>query len=214
MFNLKNTWYVAALVAATAVFGLRATAQPIIDESLFPAAKETLLVDVTGDGVPDRFDAFALNRSVDVVSFSIGYDGEEFFDRTTLLLPINLADSDSFIALENGSVQLSWGCFACGRYHSQSSVTVAWRDDGLRVVGFDYAVVDRIFAAVISCSVNLLNGKALVAAEDADVQNLSTSDRAFSLEALPLDYSPEVCGAINKYDDKFMEKHFGDAETR
>ena len=85
------------------------------------------------------------------------------------------------------------------------------QDGQLRVIGFDDSYADRIFAAVITCSVNLLNGDTIVEAIDVEKLNLTTDERSYSLAALPEDPLPQVCrSAYARYDDDFMTRNYPD----
>ncbi|WP_039018967.1 hypothetical protein [Halocynthiibacter namhaensis] len=193
---------VAAVFAATFV-----SAQPIITADLFPKPQQVLLADLTGDGVDDKLQIYALNERFDVLSFAVSYGGR-FRDNEAVILPINLSDLDSLERLPNGNIAIHWGCFACGRTHSHHSITIRYHNLQLQVIGYDFTSVDRIFAAAFSCSVNFLNGRAVIKAIEVDSREVPASAVPVSLAQFDFRRQPIACDALDQYDDVFLEKHF------
>ena len=206
---------VAAVFAATFVFAVShfaglGFAQPVFDSEAFPQPRQQVSTDLDGDGIPDRVLVYALNRSFDILSYELGYGRGEFGEREAFIVPINLSDSDSLALLPNGNFTLTWGCFACGRYHTHISLTLRLENDRFQVIGYDQVYADRMYAAVFSCSVNYLTGKAVVEADDVEQVALTTPERATDLQGYVWENTPKACDALRKYDDAFMERHFAD----
>ncbi len=206
---------VAAVFAATFVFTQSlfvdaSFAQPIFEDETFPRPRQQVSIDLDGDGTPDRVLVYALNRSFDILSYELGYGADDFGEREAFIVPVNRSDFDSLALLPNGNVTLTWGCFACGRYHSHTSLTLRLMNDHLQVIGYDHTYADRMFAAVFSCSVNLITGKTIIEADDVERIVLKTPERTTHLKDYDFDSTPKACGALRKYDDAFMEEHLGD----
>lgn len=214
--SLKSKYFdVAAVFAATFVFAQSffvgaGFAQPIFDEEAFPQPRQEVSTDLDGDGTPDRVLVYALNRSFDILSYELGYGGGGFGEREAFIVPVNMSDFDSLSLLPNGNVTLTWGCFACGRYHSHTSLTLRLAKDRFQVIGYDQLYADRMYAAVFSCSVNFLTGEVVVEADDVERIMLETPERATNLQDYVFESTPKACGVLRKYDDAFMEMHFGD----
>ncbi|MBT2130561.1 hypothetical protein [Aliiroseovarius lamellibrachiae] len=208
-FNVAAV-FAATFVFAQSVFVGAGFTQPIFDDEAFPKPRQALSTDLDGDGTPDRVLVYALNRSFDILSYELGYGGGDFGEREAFIVPVNLSDFDSLALLPNGNVTLTWGCFACGRYHTHISLTLRLDQDRLQVIGYDQYYADRIYAAVFSCSVNLITGKAVVEADDIEQVLLTTPERATHLQDYRFESTPKACDALRKYDDAFMEEHFGD----
>lgn len=206
---------VAAVFAATFVFGLSissahfSNAQPVFDEDSFPPPREQILVDLDGDGTSDRVLVYALNKSYNILSYELGLSSGGFDEREAFVVPVNMSDSDSLTQSNNGNVILNWGCFACGRYHSQTSLSLRLENGRLQVIGYDHVFADRIYAAVFSCSVNFITGDAVVEADDVELLMLSTPERTQPLRNYDWQAAPRACDALDKYDDAFNEEHFG-----
>jgi len=197
---------VAAAFAATFV-----SAQPVIDTSLFPEPKQVLLADLTGDGVDDKLQIFPLNERFDVLSFAIG-SGTRFRDEEAIILPINLSEWDSLEQLPNGNIAIHWGCFACGRTHDHYSVTVRYEDYQLQIIGYDTSYADRLYAAVFTCSVNFLSGRAIVKAVGVEKLELPSAIRPVPLAEFDFSHHPPACDALQRYDEAFLEEHFPQPE--
>jgi hypothetical protein len=203
---LKNLLLVAGLTLATS-----AHSQPIIDYDAMPNPVQTALTDLDGDGELEATSVFALNDRYDIVTIRpFENRGDRDFD-AAFVVPINQSDFDTLEIQANGNLRIYWGCFACGRYHSTSSVTVDARDGEIKVIGYDDSYADRIYAAVITCSVNLLTGDAIVQADDVDKQVLTTNERSYPLSALSTATFPQVCrSAYARYDEDFMVQNYPD----
>ncbi|MGB0959986.1 MAG: hypothetical protein ACPGVK_07015 [Halocynthiibacter sp.] len=193
---------VAAIFAATSVF-----AQPVIDTALFPKPRQVLMLDVNGNGQLDRLSITPLNSTFDVLTYDNG-PPPDFWDESAFIVPINLTDSDSLVAGQNGTFTLNWGCFACGRYHSHEALTLRLQEKKIHVIGYDYHYADRFYAAVMSCSVNFLTGDAIVTADDVETITLTTAERALPLSEYAFETTPEACKALDQFDDAFLKKHF------
>ena len=197
------------MLAAGIFLATGALAQPSIDYDAMPTPKQTLDIDLDGDGLLETASAFALNDHFDVLTIRFAVDNGDWDFNSAFIVPINLSDFDSLEALPNGNLRINWGCFACGRYHIKSSIVVDSRDGQVQVIGFENSYADRIYAAVITCSVNLLNGDTIVEAVDVETLNLSTHERSYPLSALPEDPLPQVCTKAHaRYDDDFMSQHY------
>ena len=204
------TFVFAILTFATLIFARAGFAQPIFDDEAFPQPRQKISTDLNGDDIPDQVLVYALNRSFDILSYELGYGGGDFGEGEAFIVPINLSDFDSLALLPNGNVTLTWGCFACGRYHTRISRTLRLDKDRLQVIGYDQVYADRIYAAVFSCSVNLITGDAVVEADDVERITLTTPDRMSHLQDYVWESTPKACDALRKYDDAFMEEHFRD----
>ena len=80
-------------------------------------------------------------------------------------MPINLFGDDTLVALPNGNLGAASPALA-----STATVRSRWTRETrtLQVIVYDNSYVDRIFAAVITCSVNLLTGDTIVEAIDVE----------------------------------------------
>ena len=204
MIRLKYLLLVAGLILATSV-----GSQPVIDYDGMPDPVQTVEIDLDGDGEFETASAYTLNDRFDVVTIRPSENGGDRDFDAAFVVPINLFDEDTLEALPNGNLNIHWGCFACGRYHSHSSVTVDARDGTLQVIGYDNSYADRMFAAVITCSVNLLTGDAIVEAIEVERHALTTDARSFPLNELSDAPLPQVCStAYDRYDDDFMAKNY------
>ena len=197
---------VAAVFAATFV-----CAQPVIDTSLFPQPTQVLLADLTGDGQDDKLQIFPLNERFDVLSFSTG-SGSRFWDNAAIILPINLSDWDSLEQLPNGNIAIHWGCLACGRTHSHFSITIRYTDYHLQVIGYDVTYADRLYAAVFTCSVNFLNGRAILQAVEVEKLELRSTQTPVALTQFDFDKQPTACEGLKRYDDAFLDEHYPQPE--
>lgn len=184
------------------------SAQPIIDTDTFPTPKETVFTSLGDEAQQYRFQSFALNDSFDIITFDHVHSSGNIFAHDAFIAPINLGEEPSLIVMQNGNVRVSWGCFACGRYHSISSVTLSLKQDQLHVIGYDHSYADRLYAAVFSCSVNFLTGKAIIQADDIETRHLTTNETTYSVKNLSNVPAPAVCDALDDYDHDFLEKHF------
>ena len=204
MIRFRHLLLVAGLTLATSV-----QSQPVIDYDTMPDPVQSVEIDLDGDGAPEIASAYTLNDRYSVVTIRPPESGGDYDFDTAFITPINLSDFDTLEVLQNGNLRVHWGCFACGRYHSSSSVIVDARDGVLQVIGYDDSYADRIFAAVITCSVNLLTGAAIVEAIDVERRNLTTDERSFALSELRDVSLPLVCrSAYERYDDDFMAKNY------
>jgi hypothetical protein len=206
----------AANFAAICIFFLSVIAQPVFSQPMFHdtsfnSPRETLLVDFDGDHIQDRFQVFSLNDYFDVLTFDKGVitgQQDEFDVDSAYILPANLSDFETVQKLPNGSISLGWGCFACGRNHSHYSVTIALKNDQLTVIGYDQTIIDRIYAAALTCSINYLTGKVVIEAIDVEKVKLKTNELPQPLQLYPFEMAPTACGGLAKYDDDFLTKHF------
>lgn len=202
--------FAATFVLATSLFSVQSShAQPVFDPDRFPDPREQILVDLNGDGTPDRVLVYALNRSYDILTYELGFGSGSFDEREAFVVPVNMSDSDSLGLSGTGNVVLTWGCFACGRYHSQTSVTLRLENDRFQVIGYDHTHADRIYAAVFSCSVNFITGDAVIEADDIERLTRSTPERSQPLRNYAWQAAPRACDVLDKYDDAFKERHFG-----
>lgn len=193
---------VAALCVATG-----SQAQPLYDPLHQTLAPQELLIDLDGDGRTDRLRAAPLDQQSQTLTAEIaGTNGFEL--RETLIIPANYADTDTLEILPNGSLKVSWGCFACGRSHLLQAATLRWSEPGLQVIGYDYEYVDRIFGAALSCSVNLLTGRALIEAHGVERQERTADLRALPAQDFDWEQGPPICAALERYDDSFLEQHY------
>ena len=204
MIRFRHLLLVAGLTLATSV-----QSQPVIDYDTMPDPVQSVEIDLDGDGAPEIASAYTLNDRYSVVTIRPPERGGDYDFDTAFITPINLSDFDTLEVLQNGNLRVHWGCFACGRYHSSRSVIVDARAGVLQVIGYDDSYADRIFAAVITCSVNLLTGAAIVEAIDVERRNLTTDERSFALSELRDASLPLVCrSAYERYDDDFMAKNY------
>ena len=204
MLSLRNLLLAAGIFLAT-----NTQAQPVIDYDAMPTPKQTIQTDLDGDSLLETVSAYALNDHFDVITIRFAEDNGDWDFDSAFIVPINLSDSDSLEAMPNGNLRIHWGCFACGRYHSQSSVVVEARNTDMQVIGYDNIYADRLFAAVITCSVNLLTGDTIVEAMDVEKLNLTTDERSYPLSALSEAPLPQVCStAFERYDDDFMAQNY------
>lgn len=195
---------VAGLTLATSV-----GSQPIIDYDAMPDPVQTVEIDLDGDGEAEIASAYTLNDRYSVVTIRPPENRGDYDYDTAFITPINLSDFDTLEALPNGNLRIHWGCFACGRYHSSSSVTLDARGGEVEVIGYDDSYADRIFAAVVTCSVNFLTGDAIVEAIEVERRVLKTDESSFPLNELVDAPLPQVCSdAYGRYDDDFMTKHY------
>lgn len=198
-------------LAAGITLAASAIAQPVIDENALPAPRQSVEIDLDGDGRTETASVYSLNDKYDVITIRAAAANGDFDFDEGFVLPINLADSDSLYALPNGNLRITWGCLACGRYHTQSSVTVDAHGGEIQVIGYDDTYADRLFAAVFSCSVNLLTGDVIVEADAIEQRTLTTDARSYPLADLRTSALPQVCvAAYARYDDNFMAKNFPD----
>ncbi|MGB1234355.1 MAG: hypothetical protein ACPG5U_01320 [Planktomarina sp.] len=206
---LKRLTLLGAILAGVAP----ATAQPIIDYDRFPTPYISAPISDPKTGDTYQLSAIALNGSVEAVMLQDVHDGVAGFVEGTYLIPLNLSDASTLETRINGSVAISWGCFACGRSHSRTTATVAFRDGTLKVVGYDHVYVDRMVPAVISCSVNLLNGRFVIEADDKDRQTGNGTDRAYPMQSLTYDAgfkAPQACDRMQKYDEDWLDQNYPD----
>ena len=191
---------VVASFAAT-----NALAQPVIDETLFPIPRQTMTLDLNGDGSAEEISVTPLNLDFDVVAISGIYPPIAF------VAPINLSDTPSLQRAPNGNLLVASGCFACGRYHTQTTLTIDWRDEELRVIGVDHTYADRLHAIVVDCSVNLLTGDAIIRAIGIDEQRLTSPERSYAVSDILERPLPEAClRGFARYDDDFMADNTAD----
>lgn len=202
------------LTIGAILFGVApATAQPIIDYDRFPTPYISVPISDSETGRAYQLSAVALNASVEAVMLQYVSDGVARFAEGTYLIPLNLSDAPTLETRTNGSVAISWGCFACGRSHIRTTATVAFRDGVLKVVGYDHAYFDRMVPAAFSCSVNLLNGRFMIEAGDKDRQEGKGADRAFPMQSLTHDagfQAPHACERMLKYDEDWLNQNYPD----
>lgn len=189
---------VAAALAATCI-----SAQPIIDYDAMPTPRQTIQADLNNDGMPETISVFGLNDTFDVITI------DDRYPRQAFIVPINLSDFQSLEIAANGNLLVNYGCFACGRTHSHTTLTIRLQDDTLQVIGYDHSYADRLFAAVMDCSVNLLTGDAIVRSIDVDTQQLSTPERAYPVRDIIARAGPQICtDGFARYDDDFLRENY------
>ncbi|MBM2575106.1 hypothetical protein JQC91_02205 [Jannaschia sp. Os4] len=175
----------------------------MIDRDALPRPRASVEVDLDGDGRPETAAVYALDDAHDVVT--VRGDGL----LAAFATPINLSDSPSLERMGNGNLRVSWGCFACGRTHATVSVVIDLRDGALRVIGWDWSLLDRIHAAALTCSANLLTGAVIVEAVGVDRQDLSTGERDRPVATLAEQRAPDACTeGLARYDDAYLARHF------
>ncbi|GHA61098.1 hypothetical protein GCM10008927_28180 [Amylibacter ulvae] len=185
-------------------------AQPIIDETLRATPLAIFISDVTGDGFPDKIQKLPFDNDHDFLVISKGLPDGYFEPPLAFAFPIDLwGDSPSVAVRSDTSFTAISGCFACGRYHSHQTYTIAYRNDAFVVAGYTASSADRLNATTTQCDVNLLTGKAIITFDVShDRQDISVAPQVINLADInDNDDIYAACKALDKYDNAFVERY-------
>ena len=108
------------------------------------------------------------------------------------------ANRPELMRRETGALTIiDLGCFACGRHHNGIEVVIDYRDDEWMLIGYWDSGVDRIapWRSTV-CDVNLVTGAVDITLAENPVERLETSERAFPVAELNMDYTPDICKKI------------------
>ncbi len=176
---------------------LSGVAQTNIDESRLPEPWLIIETDVTGDGKIDVLTSTPHSFDLDIVTLFV--DGQY----APFVLPVstNRTGEPGIAITSNTTFDIRTGCFACGRYHSETLWRMAWRNDDLIVAGYTETTVDRTRALVIMCDVNLLTGYAEIKV-DGELRASSKMEPVL-IPSLDLVRAarPRQCDATSQFED-------------
>lgn len=169
-----------------------AAAQPIIDEDRLPTPWVVLETDLNADGQPDTLTAAPHSLDLDIVTVELG------LARAPIVIPIwkNLTGEPGIVLTSPSTFDLRTGCFACGRYHSETLWRLAWRKGALIVAGYRDLSVDRLEAKVTICDVNLRTGRAEITVDSTLVETHVFEPPTLEPRDLLAWSGPEVCRQV------------------
>lgn len=93
-----------------------------------------------------------------------------------------------------GSLTVTSENIAIGRNRWEQTLTLAWRDDAVRVVGYDYVHYDTLdLENSGSCSLNLLSGRGVITDHEDEELKVVFDLRAAPVEAWDSQAALEIC---------------------
>ncbi len=117
------------------------------------------------------------------------------------------ANEPYFETLPTGAILIGeLGCFACGRYHTMRSVTIAERGGDWTLIGFTESWVDRLgpWRGAV-CDVNLAISAADIQLAERPKQRFAApEDGMVPLADLTDGYRPQICGKTNLSDEEWQ----------
>jgi len=183
---------------------LAALATPALAD---PPGPGTLIAAISGDwNGDDVLDAVTLTRAADGMADLTVYRGGGIYGLDPVLtLPAVVfagpmaGQAPGFAPRSDSSFVLQTEQTGVGRTPWTAGLTIAWRDGGFVVAGYDYSFYDRLdLSHYGGCSVNLLTSRyelTLGAGEDAaEIHRTGTTEAAsFPLASLTEGYMPPIC---------------------
>ncbi len=164
-------------------------AQPIIDEARLPKPWMQIETDLNSDGRSDTLTSTPLSLDLDIITVQMG----GAISPTVIPVWKNLTGDPALVLTSPSTFDIRTGCFACGRYHSETLWRMAWRDGALVVAGFRALSVDRLEAKVTICDVNLRTGHAEITVDDTVVAKPKSAPLAADPRDITAMSSPVQC---------------------
>jgi hypothetical protein len=160
---------------------------------------DVLSPDLNGDFYPDRVVLFQTDEGTAKVDFFIRSD-----DTNTLVYAATLAEPIWSGAMygttpgldlnEAGSILVNSENSAIGRNRWEQIITIAYRNDALRVVGYTYNWYDTLdLDNSGQCDVNYLSGKASLKLGDAAKKWVDLSKPAQTVDVWSTDMIADIC---------------------
>ncbi|MCC0074979.1 MAG: hypothetical protein H6898_00140 [Rhodobacter sp.] len=192
------------LILATSTLATSALATPALADPPGPGA---LIAAISGDwNGDDMLDAVTLTRAEDGMADLTVYRGGGIYGLDPVLtLPAVVfagpmaGQAPSFAPRSDSSFVLQTEQIGIGRTPWSAGLTIAWRDGGFVVAGYDYSFYDRLdLSHYGGCSVNLLTSRyelTLGPGDDAaEIHREGTTEAAsFPLASLTESYAPPIC---------------------
>lgn len=157
------------------------------------ATAQTVTSDLNGDGLAERFTLIAHDGQADL---RIETTGHEPIIAHRIAWSGGIGQKPTLALAPNGSVLLTSMNEAIGRNRWHLTLTIAFRQNGYRVVGYTYDWHDTLNLEDSGlCDLNLLTGKGTLRKGEGGSMPIHTNMRAILVSDFRDDHKiPEACG--------------------